>query len=292
MACAQTVLCEKGTGCGMCDACRRFASGNHPGLVHLHPGLKLDKDEAPGTIKIAHIRRLVLTRAEAAPVSGGSVVILIEEADRMTWDAANSLLKVLEEPPPWMRFVLTTRHPESLPATVVSRCTHLHLGVVPADEIAAALVSTHGMAPEEARQAAERSAGLPGHAVRMAEDEQARERAALLTELFEHLESAGPLEALALAEKLLRAAAGGEEGRADRLAQAECLAKLASWLLDAAEHRERGEHARPRVPDATASSRELAKRGYAASSYQLDALFSEFALLLRRAPLIPHEPRS
>ncbi|MDO8644421.1 MAG: AAA family ATPase, partial [bacterium] len=112
----QTALCEEKTGekpCHVCSSCVRLMSNNHPNCHLLAP---------EGTShKIETIRQL-LHLLSFKPYEEGSLFVLIDEAEKMTEAAANALLKTLEEPPPFVIFILITGVPGMLPATILSRC--------------------------------------------------------------------------------------------------------------------------------------------------------------------------
>lgn len=97
--------------CGQCQSCRWLASGFHPDLQEI---------KGDGEIKVDEIRS-IQQFARLTPETGKKVVV-IKHADRMNLNAANSLLKVLEEPPSDLYFILETSGMEKLPITVRSRC--------------------------------------------------------------------------------------------------------------------------------------------------------------------------
>ncbi|UNM96509.1 DNA polymerase III subunit delta' [Ignatzschineria rhizosphaerae] len=108
------ILCRElkdGLPCGVCQSCRWIASGFHPDLYEI-------KGEAE--IKVDEIRN-IQQFARLTPETGKKVVV-IKHADRMNLNAANSLLKVLEEPPTDLFFILESSSIEKLPITVRSRC--------------------------------------------------------------------------------------------------------------------------------------------------------------------------
>lgn len=119
-ALAQRLLCEQQQTCGQCRACLWCAAQSHPDFHHIHP------DEKGRSIKIDQIRPLQHALAQA-PHHHRHVVI-IEPADKLLTGAANSLLKLLEEPPSPTVFLLVTAHSSRLLATIRSRCQTIALG--------------------------------------------------------------------------------------------------------------------------------------------------------------------
>ena len=144
-------------GCGKCAACTRIERGTHPDVVVLEPG-------DTGTIKIEAVRD-VIDRAGFRPFEGRRRVVVIDEADALVPQAQNALLKILEEPPSASSFMLVSSLPDTLLATVRSRCPRLRFGPLPVADVAAALVRDHGFEPPEARAAADAADGSIGGAL-------------------------------------------------------------------------------------------------------------------------------
>jgi len=119
---ASVLLCrapENGRACNRCPDCRQVAAGSHPDLKVVAP--------EPNSIKIEQIRELQLS-AGLTSFRAGRRVFLLKDAHKMTGDAANCLLKSLEEPTPGVFFILVAPNGEDLPATVVSRCQRFRVG--------------------------------------------------------------------------------------------------------------------------------------------------------------------
>jgi len=110
---AKLLNCE--TACGKCLNCTKITSGTHPDFIVVMPEGK------KSIIKIDRIRDLK-NRIKIGPAEGTYLVVSIMNADSIEIEAANSLLKMLEEPPQGVVFVLITSRMDSLPKTVVSRC--------------------------------------------------------------------------------------------------------------------------------------------------------------------------
>lgn len=103
-----------------------------------------------------------------AAYAGGARVAVIGRADRLTEQAANCILKTLEEPPARTHILLCAAHPERMPATILSRCRQLALAGVPRATLAAWLERTHSVEASRAATAAALSAGRPGRALDLA----------------------------------------------------------------------------------------------------------------------------
>lgn len=155
--------------CGDCAGCSRMRRGLHTD-VHV-VGLQ----EAAGggrsrtLIGVDQVRD-VQREAALAPFEGGCRVIIFDGAELLSEEAANSLLKTLEEPPPGVYLLLLTAKPEALLPTVVSRCQLVDLKPVPPDVIAQHLVESRGMDEDTAGRAARLSGGRPGWAIRAVEE--------------------------------------------------------------------------------------------------------------------------
>ncbi|HOB29595.1 MAG: DNA polymerase III subunit [Dethiobacteria bacterium] len=196
LALARVLLCsgpEKAEPCGRCRSCRQFQSGQHPALFHLQPqGHRLGIDQ---------IRRI----RSKFYLGDGNRVCLIEEAEQMTPEACASLLKILEEPPSGLYFILLTGRPQRLPGTIVSRCQRFTLQPLSNAEIMELLSRQKGLSPGKALLVSRLSKGLPGLALRLSEDssfeEQLTEAAEIVFNLAGGAQSSR--EILSLAEELV-----------------------------------------------------------------------------------------
>ena len=139
-----------------CRSCRLTSGGNHPDLVVVEPegATSLGVDQA----------RSVIGRAAMLPVESIRTVFVIPDAGSMTEQAANALLKTLEEPSASAMFILAAESEDDLPSTVGSRCRTVHLGRVPLGDIVDALME-RGLARDEATSVAAVSGGRPGLAL-------------------------------------------------------------------------------------------------------------------------------
>ena len=123
LAFARLALCESavdGTSCGHCRSCVLLHNGNHPDFVRVSP------EEDKKSIGIDQIREL-LGFYTLKSHYGRHKIAVLHPAEAMTTNAANALLKLLEEPPPGALFLLVTHRAGQLPATVLSRCQRVAL---------------------------------------------------------------------------------------------------------------------------------------------------------------------
>lgn len=197
MALAQTILCESpraGEACGQCRSCRRISGDNHENLFSIQPEGR--------SIKINQIRSL----RRFFYLAGSNKVCLIDRAESMTAETAASLLKILEEPPPGLYFILLATRPDRIMDTVLSRCTRYQLLPLHPAEIKAILVERSQLDESSLTFAVSLSGGIPGRALDISSDPVFAERLAqadhLLLFLGEEKRTSGELlEKAAVLEK-------------------------------------------------------------------------------------------
>ena len=119
---AMTLLCETGDNepCGKCHSCKQAESGNHPDIIRV-------THEKPNSISVDDIRTQVNNTVDIKPYQGPYKVYSIPQADMMTPQAQNAILKTIEEPPSYAVFLLLTENAETLLPTINSRCVMLKL---------------------------------------------------------------------------------------------------------------------------------------------------------------------
>lgn len=158
--------------CGECPACRRIRQDRHPDVVRVSRSrpLLLAGEEGEGATRrniaiedVRGIQRL----AGLKPYEGRWRVFILEEADRLSPEAGDALLKLLEEPPEGVVLVLTALEEEALLPTVRSRCVRLLLRPLPEERVEEALKG-EGVGAERARLLARLSQGRLGWALEMA----------------------------------------------------------------------------------------------------------------------------
>ncbi len=148
--------------CGNCSNCEKILRGVHPDVCVVKP--------EGGAIKIDQIREMKW-RISLKPNEADLKTWIIDEADRMTEEAQNCLLKVLEEPPGDSLIILAAEDPGMMLPTISSRCHEARLKAVPVEELARWGQSELGLDPERARLLATLSEGLPGRLVCLAQDD-------------------------------------------------------------------------------------------------------------------------
>jgi DNA polymerase III subunit gamma/tau len=142
---AKMVNCERGSTaepCGTCSQCVAIREGQHLDVVEIDAASHGGVDDA----------RDLREKAPTAPVQGREKVYIIDEAQRLSREAFDALLKVFEEPPPGVRFVLATTEPHKMPATIVGRCQRFDFRRVGGAELALHLMSVaekEGFAADE-----------------------------------------------------------------------------------------------------------------------------------------------
>jgi DNA polymerase-3 subunit delta' len=211
---AAALNCPAG-GDGTCEVCRRVLRGVHPDVHLLEPeGDNLLVDDI----------RALREEASRSRHEGRAAVFILDEADRLTDAAANALLKVLEEPPARVVFVLVARSAEALLATIASRARMLGFATLPPGTVTAALVAGLGVSEEQAAWAAKASHGRLARARALLRDEPTRLRRAATLDLVERLAGGQASDALAAATVVVDLA--DEVVAARKAQQAEELAEL------------------------------------------------------------------
>ncbi|MGW6393970.1 DNA polymerase III subunit delta' [Streptomyces sp. NPDC055103] len=161
-------------GCGFCDGC-------HTTLVGTHADVEIVRTDLL-SIGVKETRELV-RRAQLSPAGGRWQVIVLEDADRLTEGAGNVLLKAVEEPAPRTVWLLCAPSLEDVLPTIRSRCRHLTLRTPPVEAVADVLVRRDGIEPAAAQAAARATQGHIDRARRLATDERARARRAVVLKL-------------------------------------------------------------------------------------------------------------
>ena len=165
--CFATALVCPEQGCGRCQVCRTARENGHPDVEIVVPeGLNYGVDDARDLVK----------QANMSPVNSHWHVVVVEDADRLTDEAVNVLLKAIEEPPPHTVWILCAPSVEDVLPTIVSRTRHVPLRTPSTGDVAELLVDRYGIDRALASFAARASQGHIGRARALALDEHARRR--------------------------------------------------------------------------------------------------------------------
>ncbi|MFG1627697.1 DNA polymerase III subunit delta' [Kribbella sp. NPDC049227] len=197
-------------GCGECNQCRTALSGAHPDVSLIRTELL--------SIRVSEIRELV-RRAAMSPTQGRWQVMVVEDADRLTEQAADALLKSIEEPAPRTVWVLCAPTVEDVVPTIRSRCRLLVLRTPPVAAVADMLTTKLGVDAELAGFAARAAQGHIGRARALARDEQVRERRTKVLEVPFALRDIGAC--LKSAQQLLDAAKEESKASAEKVDEKE-----------------------------------------------------------------------
>ncbi|HKV39409.1 MAG TPA: DNA polymerase III subunit delta', partial [Blastocatellia bacterium] len=178
LALSEAVNCEQpadGDSCGECISCRRIIAGEHLDLRTYSPEGQF--------IKIDAMRGLAL-EAQFRPFIGRRRVFIVDEADRLKVEAANAILKILEEPPPTSLILLISSRPYALLDTIRSRCQMLSFAPLAADALETFLKGRYKRPAEEIRLLARLARGSIGRAIEI-DLGQYRSQRAKMVELVE-----------------------------------------------------------------------------------------------------------
>jgi len=163
--------------CGACSSCIKASHGNHPEI-------KLIEEDS--SIKIETIRALQ-KEIQLKPYEGSKKVFIINNAEGMTVQAQNALLKTLEEPPSYASIILLTNNSASLLPTIISRCQILKLVPARLEEVQEYLQRVEGLGIDESKVIASFSNGIVGKAIRILQDEEFRKKRDIIIEITRQL---------------------------------------------------------------------------------------------------------
>lgn len=199
---AKVLNCRNRIGveaCHECSSCKRISNSTFPPFGNPDD----DKDRMIWSehgdvamlrpykqiIRVNPVRELE-REANFRPFEGAARVFIVEDADYMNEQAANALLKTLEEPPPTSHLILTTTNPTALLATIRSRCQVIRFAPIAADEIEEFLITRQNVSPDDAQLLARISRGSIGRAL-SADIEDYRKRRNEMLEILKSLTLTG-----------------------------------------------------------------------------------------------------
>lgn len=184
-ALAKTIQCQSKTddtdACGVCTSCKQAESHNHPDIKYITH----DKT----SISVNDIREQLNNDISIKPYSSEYKFYIIPDANKMTEQAQNALLKTIEEPPVYAIIILLTENCDSLLPTIRSRCVTLTMNPVEKDKICTYLENKFQLEPEQAQIAANYCQGNIGKAIRFASSSDFIEMKNQVLKLLKNLDS-------------------------------------------------------------------------------------------------------
>lgn len=202
---ARVLLCEspqEGDACGNCRSCRQAEADNNPDLHLIRP--------TGASIKIEQMRELI-RKVQFKPYQGERQVFIIEQAETMTVEAANSFLKTLEEPAGHSVFILITDQPHLVLPTILSRCLILQLRPLSNKQITQWLVNALNLECDKAAGLAPLAGGSIGRAMALARGDESPELRTKVIGVLNELPHMSRFRALTVAEEL-----AGERSTAEK----------------------------------------------------------------------------
>ncbi|MBR5338167.1 MAG: DNA polymerase III subunit delta' [Lachnospiraceae bacterium] len=189
---AMSLQCEAGGSepCGECHSCKQAQTDNHPDIIWLD-------HEKPGSVGVDDIRKLngnLLIK----PYSGRYKIYIIREAEKMTDQAQNALLKTIEEPPEYAVIIMLTNNYESFLPTIRSRCVRVSLEPVSNDVLIKFLREQQGVNDYQARICAAFAQGNVGKALKLAQSEEFNQMKDEVLRLVKNIKRMEQFEVLSL----------------------------------------------------------------------------------------------
>ena len=181
--------------CGQCRSCVLASRGHHPDIMTVRG------EGAGGAILVDQIRA-IRREASLSPMEGRHRIYVICNVHLANENAANALLKTLEEPPRHVLFLLTATAEELVPPTILSRCQVVRLQPLARQEVEDALIQRWAAPPEQATLLARLSGGRLGKALSMLQSKQPLERRAAVLDQLQELSVAGWVTRFSAAEEI------------------------------------------------------------------------------------------
>lgn len=215
---ALTLLCENGQTepCMECHSCTQVLSGNHPDLIYV-------THEKPASIGVDDIREQINNTIQIRPYSADYKIYIVDEAEKMTVQAQNALLKTIEEPPAYAVLILLTTNPDGFLPTILSRCVQLKLKPLQDSVIRSYLTEKMGVSESQSELYAAFARGNLGKAKKLAESEEFRQ-------VYEHvlgiLKNVKRMDISQLLDAVKRV-------KEEQMELSECLDIMQIWYRDA-----------------------------------------------------------
>ncbi|MFR8170266.1 MAG: DNA polymerase III subunit delta' [Marvinbryantia sp.] len=166
--------------CDTCHSCRQANSGNHPDIMEV-------THEKPNSISVDDIREQIVEDVQVRPYSSPYKVYIVSDAEKMTMQAQNALLKTIEEPPSYVVVLLLTTNAASLLPTILSRCVMLNTKPVPDSQVRTYLMEHVKVPDYQADICVAFAQGNIGKAVQLATSENFNEIKGAAIHLLTHL---------------------------------------------------------------------------------------------------------
>ena len=214
---ALSLLCEKGMAepCMQCHACKQVLSGNHPDLIYV-------THEKPASIGVDDIREQLNDTIQVRPYSSYYKIYIMDEAEKMTVQAQNALLKTIEEPPAYAVILLLTTNQDSFLPTILSRCVQLKLKPLKDTVVKEYLVQSLGEDESQADIYAAFARGNLGKAIHLAQSEEFGVMYKEMLRLLKHIKDTDISELLDYIRKV----------KEENLDIRECLDFMQMWYRD------------------------------------------------------------
>ena len=164
-----------------CHACKQVLSGSHPDLIYV-------SHEKPGTIGVDDIRKQINDTIMIRPYSSYYKIYIVDEAEKMTQQAQNALLKTIEEPPAYAIIMLLTTNADTFLPTILSRCVTLNIKVVPDEKIKKFLMEKYQIPDYQADVCVAFAQGNVGKAIQLASSDDFNEMKASALQLIKRLD--------------------------------------------------------------------------------------------------------
>lgn len=194
---AMMLLCEKGASepCMQCHACKQVMSGNHPDLIYV-------THEKPASIGVDDVRDQIQDSIMIRPYSSYYKLYIVDEAEKMTVQAQNALLKTIEEPPSYVVIMLLTTNQDAFLPTILSRCVQLKLKPLTDLVVRTYLIESLGIPENKAEIYAAFARGNLGKAIHLASSEPFQRMHTELLHMLRHLKEMDISELLFYIKKL------------------------------------------------------------------------------------------
>jgi DNA polymerase-3 subunit delta' len=193
--------------CGQCRSCQRILEGKHADVISISMDSKIESAVTSNSLEhkteIGIKDMLELQRmANLPPYEGKYKVFIIDDAEYLSTEAANSLLKILEEPPQRIAWLLLASEEERLLPTIISRCQRLELKPVPSERVQEILISSYDVDANKAKLLTQLCHGRLGWALSaLANDDILQQRSQRIVKLSSLL-PAGLEQRFAYAQEL------------------------------------------------------------------------------------------